>query len=1654
MKIIQLLFILKLTFLSFLTFCQDTLLYEGFENGIPQHWTTQVVKPNVYGNTIDWSFQAGGYNSFPIYAKEGNKNALFFYASYNNESTRLITPRLLLKNKVKPQLQFYHAMYIWPRENLYNDELRIKYKVAADSQWVLLEEYLLPVEQWVFRTIDLPDSILSDDFYLAFEGETGSGFGVCIDEVRVVETSVEPRTIESFTVQQASTSSLASGTKTNQLLRLDIKVIGNNGDLNISDFYISSLNSSDSDIDTFGVKVYVTYDSIFQSNQLLGQGNIIAKKASFNALNYNLKTGWNYLWVTADVIENAKAGNLIDFKVDANSFTINSQKFPTITLSPMGSRKILQTILFDDFETDRGWVFYGDFERNSPQGLGGTDGGDPDPLYSYGGLKSIGNDITGLGNNVGNYESNLDSNHNQAISPALDCFYFKNVSFNFQRWLNTDLFDACYIDLTTDSGKTWHLIWKNNSFITTEKWNLVNYNISKYADRQNSVKIRFNNGPNDGTKNYSGWNIDDVVFTGDYVYTDVGVLNVLSPTSGAGKTVNEPIKIVVKNFGAAATPDTIPFVFILDNSNGDKITVRDTLFKSLQIEEVYTFTFKKTINLLTPNIYNRSMVYSQLKIDQDRLNDTMHFDFYAMPTYAIPYTQTFENTKQSFWMVNGIQAKRNDYGLWQLGSFGKPTIKGPYSGDSAWITNLYSDYGLSTSSNLVSPYFNLSSAVQPMLQFYYNSNLEETNDGFVVEYSTNNGTNWTVFAKTDGFNWNWNPDDTVMSTQSKGWSSNSNGYKLAKQFIPAAAISSSTIFRFRFACDSSYLFADGVAIDNIHVIEAPHDLGVSAILSPKDACGFSNNEKLKVVLTNYGVRTLRAGEIVILGANANSQSVRRDTLVIQRNVPVADTIHLTMTKGLDLSKGGQYKLKCFTAVAFDENIYSSTPYNNDTAYVTVTASQPYVNFGPDVYSVRPDTVYLNAEAGPNNMYLWHDGSTNTYFDVLDEGTYSVTVTNSLSLCTAVDSIQITRLARNVQIIDLVYPQSSCFLPNSLSFKVALKNIGSDTLKKGFPINLYYKLSESSVVYDTLFLLDSIIPGVIDTISYSIPVNMSFIDSIYAVSIGYEIVDDKSAGNDSISNRLIEVYGPADFKLPINDTILTFSKYTIDASINNPTITEYIWSDSSVSSTKTIYYPGGQRFYITATDNYGCINTDSVLINLQRADLKVSALKNPKRSCGAPANQQVSIQIKNAGTYTYQSGKEYRLGYIIDSLNSKEDTLAFDYDFKPGDSLTYEFSSSTSFQPVNNYNIRAYLVMDHDSLPENDSIHRLISIYAIPVVSLGPDAIINWPTYTVNAGDFASYLWMDSTTNSSLLLNRDKGVVQIASVIITDSNGCKASDSKTLQFDFVDGINKGFGLLSDTICGFNKGELVKFRIRHRSTYYLTNYKATVSVYKDGVFSFSQQVILPNCPPYKDTNLYVKWNETIKEKGKTNYHVNIRLNNDIDGSNDTISNTFSFIGLPVINWDVPGDTIKSRVPYEKIFPSINKYNWSNGGTTAHFIATAQGWYSYAISDTNDCVLRDSIFILSTNSINLLDGGGKLEIKPNPVKNLLHLTPLNITSQAVKLYVVSENGIEIIKESIILKSDEPIFIDFSEQNTGVYFLIIENMAGQRFVNKIVKE
>ncbi len=225
--------------------------------------------------------------------------------------------------------------------------------------------------------------------------------------------------------------------------------------------------------------------------------------------------------------------------------------------------------------------------------------------------------------------------------------------------------------------------------------------------------------------------------------------------------------------------------------------------------------------------------------------------FYILPSINFTaansyfYNESFEdNTNAPLnggWSAQGFVVNSSGFSKpsWNLQSpnTSNAVINGASKGSQAWVAGLIptnnNTYYLSDKSALNSPCFDLSGLTKPVINFDFISNTWKQNDGVYLEYSTDNGQNWSVLGSlSQGLNW-YNDNFIIglqttpvlvgspvgQSINQQGWDGNSRSWVTGA--FSLANIGSGIRLRFVFgsnkSTDPSGTLYNGFGLDNVFI---------------------------------------------------------------------------------------------------------------------------------------------------------------------------------------------------------------------------------------------------------------------------------------------------------------------------------------------------------------------------------------------------------------------------------------------------------------------------------------------------------------------------------------------------------------------------------------------------------------------------------------------------------------------------------------------------------------------------------------------------------------------------------------------------------------------------------------------------------------------
>ena len=1608
-------------------FGQTILFSEGFESGeIPLNWKEEFVK-----GAISWRYENGGYSlnpevpnsRKPIAAHGGSFNALFQYQSSNSEATKLVTRKIAaIEFAVKPELHFYHAQFDWKHgPNYYHDYLRVYYKSQSSSPWTLLRSYTDATTDWVERIILLPENDLSADYYLAFEGETKWGWGSCIDDIQILETGVKQKSLSDISIEQASEVSIGSGTSDNPILKINLKVTGNSGTCAVNSLVINSLNTTDTDIESGGVKLFLTSDPEFNADLQVGTGvSFSSGQAVFNGLNFDLPTGYSYLWVTYDIKSTANHRDIVDARLNANSIHINGQSYFSQPKSPQGSRMILRTLQSDNFESGLNWTLSGEFEYGSPMGMGGSQGNsDPDEAYS--GTKMIGADLTGLGDYPGDYEKDLATDECSAISDTFDFTYYNDLSLRYMRFLNIGINDEASIDISADGGKTWKEAWSNSSMILDDSWKLHEVDITALAARKKHVLVRYGIGRTNDYWQLSGWNIDDFSITGNYVSKDVGISRIISPLNGCGHGAAESVTVMVKNFGALDSYGVIPLQYSFD---GNQTITKDTLQQLIPFGDSIQFTFKKKADLSVPGIYNL-IAATSMNGDDDLSNDKISQSFYAQSLITDDHTENFES-KGGLWRPYSPKSEN-----WELGTPGFGIS--PPSGTNLWMTRLLSNYPDQDSSFVESVCYRNEEQIRKVLQLKYWMLTEKDKDGACVQYSTDNGTSWHLLD-TLITGWNWY-SGSVQALNSRGWSGISGGWITSKLLLPAGITSSPSMkFRMAFASDADSN-RTGFAFDDFGIWAAPPDIGVSLIDSFADRCQYLNPDRVTVTIRNYGTNPIKKENPVIAGFDFNQVHMETDTFNLAADLLPGQTVKHTFDRLINAVDPGIYNLTAYTLIEDDPYFYMG---NNDSLSLDYEVlADPLTQMMDTISTREPDTVTIRPYYHPDYDYLWNDLSTQSTYQVEEAGWYKVKVTATRGNgCASYDSTYVRLLFNDTGVDSLIHPFSNCGLGNEEHIQVSIRNFGTDSIPAGQKITVSFELNGGVPVSDTLTLVHTLFSGknIIHTFANN-PVDLSA-KGLYHFRIYSSFSGDTIQANDTLS-KVVEIYGYPSVNIGPDRTVQALS-CLLDAGAG---FAGYLWDDSSSDQTREVTESG--IFWVRVTDENLCDNADTVKIRLKIRDIKPAGFASPVSDCRFSPAETVSLEVMNSGTDTVPSGQHITVSYTLNEGSKIEEFFDLTSDLMPGESVNHDFSGTVDLSDTADYNFSATAVMGNDMRVTNDTAELIIYRYPRPVTDFGLEEVVNVQgiDFQIEAGysPYYSYQWQDDF-NGHLYNATRSGIYR---VIATDMRtSCFDGDTVTLFLIYND-----IGVISTDLplegCTGTYDQVV-VKVSNLGT---SNIGKDVPIFVACDVNGNRVALdtlvrtgnfLTNSSLYLELSAPV----TISESDSSDVSFYTLYGADMKPWNDTLTSRFYALPSPVIDFGDINGVLEVDLPHLLDAGAGHKsYLWQDGSASQTLTVSLKGTYSVTVTGQNDCRASKTVRINPFSSLgDDLKDEGLIEIYPNPSHGLFYIAVRDEASRDLTIQIINNQGQTVYAAPLTTLPGVPTTLDIQQLPRGMYHMIIQ--------------
>ena len=139
---------------------------------------------SIYSGNTDWLGGATANTSGSVTPLSGAGMALFYSGNYNGDIASITSPSMNLNGLTDVTVTFNYTQQSWAGDQ---DELRVFYRDGVNGTWVELAAYTTEVTAWTEVTLSLPNT--SDDYYIGFQGYSGYGYGITVDDVCVDGTA-------------------------------------------------------------------------------------------------------------------------------------------------------------------------------------------------------------------------------------------------------------------------------------------------------------------------------------------------------------------------------------------------------------------------------------------------------------------------------------------------------------------------------------------------------------------------------------------------------------------------------------------------------------------------------------------------------------------------------------------------------------------------------------------------------------------------------------------------------------------------------------------------------------------------------------------------------------------------------------------------------------------------------------------------------------------------------------------------------------------------------------------------------------------------------------------------------------------------------------------------------------------------------------------------------------------------------------------------------------------------------------------------------------------------------------------------------------------------------------------------------------------------
>ncbi len=439
--------------------------------------------------------------------------------------------------------------------------------------------------------------------------------------------------------------------------------------------------------------------------------------------------------------------------------------------------------------------------------------------------------------------------------------------------------------------------------------------------------------------------------------------------------------------------------------------------------------------------------------------------------------------------------------------------------------------------------------------------------------------------------------------------------------------------------------------------------------------------------------------------------------------------------------------------------------NNELTKTIIAHGYPEPYLPEYIVTDIPEDVILDPGEGFAS-YLWNDGSTSQYLDITQWGEYSVVVTNDFG-CEAEASTTVVPETFDPALDGIISPDDICYEDNLLvPIVLSIYNVGPAPIFEGSSVDLFYSFNGQSEVSESIILDEDFLPDTYLEHTFDNDILLNEV-STYNIEARIEYADDNDTGNNMI-NELFEVFSVPVTELP--DTIITDNPLdlVIDAGEG---FVSYLWGDGWDERFYYVDSENSQWYSVTVENDNSCTTTDSVFVITY--DWLITDIVSPLSDCVLLENEVVSYKIKNTGYDIFYPGFEFDAAFSVNDQDFIFESFVLGTEMEPDDEIEFQFTQTADLSNTGVYNV-AVLIDIADTNPENNVFDVDIENAGFPSVSLGGDINTNMPdTVSLDAGPgFVSYTWQDGF-DGQVYDVQDYGLYWVE---VADTYNCTARDT--------------------------------------------------------------------------------------------------------------------------------------------------------------------------------------------------------------------------------------------------------------------------------------